>query len=402
MTPTQKDCSEFRTSFEWDEAQHERVANRVWMKIGNQGRGARLWIGVGASLTAAACVICVLWLLRAAPEVWPGGPVAQPPPGLPTEEVIRFADDSSATLLYPGTDLEIATATSARTSIRMHRGHARFKVVKNPKRVFAVNVGALVVEVLGTVFDVESGKGKVTVTCHDGAVAIHHLGQTNVLKPGMSMAVADVVDPPSDNTESQNDAAQAVDLSGVAERILTERPATSDVTNSSRRSRHSPAGSANRLGAGRRHSAPKGVSDRAAEKPSGEDPHQAARSASPSLYIDGKVALENGDDSSALVLLRDCADGACAEPFNHLALFDLARIALRSGKSHARAAALFEAFVKRAPTHPLAEDALARAAMSWKQVGRKDKAESSRELYLSTYPHGHWVGALSAAWQNEP
>lgn len=82
--------------------------------------------------------------------------------------------DGSLVALNPGSELEVQPAFGKKTRRLRLKGSARFDVATDSTHTFAVEVGALEVTVLGTVFTVDnlSNPGVVLVNVEEGRVAL--------------------------------------------------------------------------------------------------------------------------------------------------------------------------------------------------------------------------------------
>ncbi len=152
------------------------------------------WMAIAAVLLAGVAVVALLRSTPDAPQFYAAAPGSTP-------AVISLADGSRVTL-RPGSTLEEVDETRYRLE-----GEALFEVTHDPDRLFEVEAGAALVQVLGTTFDVRVAgldtdvylaRGKVRFVAGDSAV---------VLAPGQASALAGGVPMPP----SAGDAAAALD-----------------------------------------------------------------------------------------------------------------------------------------------------------------------------------------------
>src|SRR5690606_38930997 len=71
------------------------------------------------------------------------------------------------------------------------KGEAYFEVAKDAKRPFRIVADKTIIEVLGTTFNVNAYKNKVTTSLVEGSVKIIKDGQQKMLKPGQEAIVQD-------------------------------------------------------------------------------------------------------------------------------------------------------------------------------------------------------------------
>lgn len=86
------------------------------------------------------------------------------------QRVLVLADGSRVTM-NTGTQVTVDFRPDRRI-VRLVRGQALFDVAHNPSRPFSVNAGGRVVTALGTVFEVQIGRGQLHVTLIRGKVVI--------------------------------------------------------------------------------------------------------------------------------------------------------------------------------------------------------------------------------------
>lgn len=154
-----------------------RVTRRV-----RSDRGRRLARDLGAA--AAVLVVCIggfgFYRMQTAPEIYAASD------GVPSE--VRL-DDGSVIILDAGARLSARMGRGKRT-LELVEGQARFDVAHDPGRPFRVDVGAGVVQAVGTVFNIDRQAGVATVTLVEGAVDVYgDAGAATRLAPGQQVQI---------------------------------------------------------------------------------------------------------------------------------------------------------------------------------------------------------------------
>ena len=258
-----------------------------------------------------------------------------------------------------------------------------------------MRAGSVEVAVLGTVFDVERGEGRVRVAVSRGKVRVRTGVTANgsiataIVKAGESLWFDDVA--PKEPVIANAD--RGSQPTAAATSPLTAAKQTSG------RSRHS-AQLRNR-------------EDRADHD---ETPRVAWRSLSQSGDYDGAYRLlqqstVEDDDSGALLdaadaarlsghpqaavtYLRKVLDQHRESPVAPLAAFTLGRVLLERLGQPSEAADAFATARQLAPSGSLAQDALAREVEAWSKAGRPDDAYRRAQEYVETYPKGRRLRAV--------
>lgn len=128
-----------------------------------------------AAVAAAAAVILLVFVFRPGPSTIEYLAVNTP-------EQVELPDGSIVTL-RPGASLKFSDSKDGR-NVNME-GTALFKVARDEKRPFKVNVGESIVEVLGTEFQVKQSKGNVFVDVFEGRVLFSGREEGVILTSGM-------------------------------------------------------------------------------------------------------------------------------------------------------------------------------------------------------------------------
>lgn len=119
------------------------------------------------ALLAAACLALALAYWRpfertVEPAVAAASPAAEDRRIMPDGSVLKLNAGAVFSVLYTGTERRI----------RLERGEAFFKVMKDPARPFVVEAGGATVQALGTAFNVRLGAGELDVLVAEGTVGV--------------------------------------------------------------------------------------------------------------------------------------------------------------------------------------------------------------------------------------
>ena len=158
--------------------QDEARVQRMWRGIEARRRPAAAsirwprWV-IGGGIAATAAVLALV-LLRSAPA-----PLAlasgQPLPShfeatrAPARAVLS---DGSALRTEPGTRVDVLESSPETVALALRRGRARFDVRPGGPRLWRIECGAVVVQVVGTAFTIDRHADAVAVTVHRGAVLV--------------------------------------------------------------------------------------------------------------------------------------------------------------------------------------------------------------------------------------
>jgi transmembrane sensor len=307
---------------------------------------------------------------------------------------LKLADGSRVKALANGAAVSVEGNEPKRIHLRLDAGGARFDVIPDKQREFTVRAGSVEVAVLGTVFDVERGEGRVRVAVSRGKVRVRTgvtaSGSiaTAIVKAGESQWFDDVA--PKEHTIASADHGQQPTAAGTS-------PLTA--------AKQAP-------GRGRHLSQ---LRDRNREDRD-ETPRAAWRSLSQSGDYEGAYRLlqqstVEDDDSGALLdaadaarlsghpqvavtYLRKVLDQHRESPVAPLAAFTLGRVLLERLGQPSEAADAFATARQLAPNGSLAQDALAREVEAWSKAGRPDDAYRRAQDYVETYPKGRRLRAV--------
>jgi transmembrane sensor len=245
---------------------------------------------------------------------------------------MRFADGSTAELRGPDSRIEARSVTPEAIELTLVRGSARFDVVPRAGRPFRIWVGAVKVEVVGTVFSVERLATSARVTVERGSVRVVSGDSATLLSPG---------------------SAEVIPLAGV--------PVAPPV------------------------SATPAAPVRAEAK------HRGKRDEPGDLLAAAEDARREERLDDAIVLLRRIVDQHPRDPRAPYAAFILGRVLLDELGRPREAAAAFARVGTLDPNTPLLPDALAREVESWSRAGEPARAEARGREYLARYPDGRRI-----------
>lgn len=343
----------------WDEVRHERVLRGVMAALRDPTPGkvrrALPWLG------AVAVTLALGWAMvghlgsgdsplvaeAVAPPadapVGPSSPASRPSPEpastaeRPTDgdgvSVLVF-EGGSRVLIHDRARIEIENESAEEIAVRQDRGTVRYEVNPRARQQFTVRARGVEIAVLGTIFTVDTTPERVGVSVERGRVRIVGGRRSLELGPGEELAV---------------------------------RPVDEDVA-----------------APGEIASPPPGLHPRPA--PSG--------SRSPRVVTSAADLLEQADEARTAGELTRSAERLQALIDTHprdrrvpIALFSLGQVE-RARHRHAAAASAFFRCFERSGAGPLAEDALAEAAIAYAQAGQIERAGRQAEAYLARYPNG--------------
>ena len=379
----------------WTEARSERL--RVGVGQLRRRRRARRAVSI-AAIAMAACGVLYLrvsdaehaaWLASGSrgigsnglsepgivphlPAVIPaakGGAVEPADDKRVQREPIHLADGSEVRMLSNDAEVGVERNRPQQVALRLETGVARFDVVPNTRRQFTVRAGSVEVLVLGTVFDVERGDGRVRVEVSRGKVRVRHDGATSLVKAGQSLWF-DEADA-SESARSPQPSAAKTHARGPAAREESAQAETP-------RSWRSLSQSGDYEGAYRLLMR---------ERNAVEDDSGA-------LLDAADAARLSGHPEAALQYLRKVLDRHPNSPVAPLAAFTMGRVLLERLGQPLEAADAFSTARRLAPQGSLAQDALAREVEAWSKAGHPEEAYQRARTYVTKYPEGRRLHAV--------
>lgn len=329
----------------WTAERAALVGQQLHQRLRRRKRATRVAMVAGAALTLALGVAFVAAPRRVEPRVEP--------------RALRFADGSTAEPL--GTDTALVTVVDRpeATTVRLERGAARFVVERRPQRTFRVEVPPVVVEVVGTRFEVELQEHHVRVAVEEGHVRVFNGpaetqltgGQAGLFplavaarEPATALPLTEAAPPPEPT---------ALPVARPDWRPLANRGEFEKAFEVLKRSEGSPVPN---------------------------DPKE--------LLLASDVARLSGHPEQARAWLNQLLERFPHDARAPLAAFTLGRVLLDELGWPKDAALAFARARGLDPSGPLAEDALAREVEAWARAGDADKARLGADRYLETYPNG--------------
>jgi transmembrane sensor len=326
-----------RLEVPWDDVREQRVLARVLVER-RRSTPARRWrvavVPVVAVAAGVAVALFVPW--RPLQEKSPA-PSASASTSPQAEQIMGLGDGSRAILVEDaGIRIEEQRADSVR--IEQQRGTVRYDVRPDPRREFTVRVANSTIRVRGTAFMIAMSVDAVEVSVTQGRAEVDEGTRTRELSTGESLRVP----------------------------IRSRAPATSAVEGSSEDAK---------------------VMEDSHERSTSEQGTRALPPTVTELQARADSARVDGRLEEAAGALEALVATYPRDPRVPGALFSLGRV------EHARhretaAARAFERCVRASPSGPLAEDALAEAAVSWSLAGNAVAARRHATDYLARHPNG--------------
>jgi transmembrane sensor len=291
----------------------------------------------------------------------------------PADSVLRFDDGSVVTPLSVDARLERFAVADPRVGVRIHGGAVHFAVTPNPARIFYVDAGPVLIEVLGTAFSVSPVAAGTRVLVEHGRVrvrwstgnAILVNGESGTFPPPDALAVQPTIVPTTDpivTAESISEQpAKAVRSRPVANRIAWKSLAQS----------------------GRYEEAFVEL-DRSVRNFGGASTVDGAEA----LLLAADTARLSGHPSQAVPHLRELVRRYPRDPRASLGAFTLGVVLLDELGRPRDAGPAFALSRKLAPRGDLVEDAWAREVESLFRSGDSVNARRMAEQYLKLYPSG--------------
>ena len=349
----------------------ERVV-RGW-RARRDARRLRATAAAGAVVAAAAGV--VLWVRAPAPE----GPLLRDDRTLP-----RAVEDGVAARLIDRSTVSVrggrvvVTGNTARSfAARVDGGRARFAVTPGGPRRWTVTCAGVVVEVTGTVFEVEREPGAVRVAVERGSVRVSsgRLPASRALTAGQWVRVSLVDAAPAPMpVPAPPAAAPALSLSPPARAARVAPP---------------PAATA------WRDLARRGDYDTAWRELGADGVARVERTSSAADLLElADVARLSGHPAEAVSplerVLREHPRDAAAP----LAAFALGRLQLDALGRPDRAADALERALALGVPRTLEDDVRARLVEALARAGRRDAMRAAAEEYLRRFPDGRRAAAV--------
>lgn len=368
-------------------------------------------VTLGVLMVGAASVLGWSWLgaRMPAPLASAASTSTTSPPQADRE--IWFRDGSLALLQGPESELRVDVADAHAISATLIAGRARFDVVPRRERLFRIQAGAVIIEVLGTAFSVEHHGLATLVAVTRGRVRVSWPGGTRELPAGSEglfppPEAALAGDPTVAGAGSAPIAAQAPEAKAAEPPLrhaaAETRPAVTLAELDSRRSTRGPeeARPADPSGTLAPSALPPPPSSKTA--PPHFQPVLAPSPArSPAARLaDGSTPQTNSSDlllgqadlariagrpDDAVELLRQLLRQSAGDGRAPLAAFTLGRILLDELQAPQQAAEAFAQARDLAPTGPLVEDTYLREVEAWLGAGQPARATARAREYLDRF-----------------
>jgi len=340
----------------WDEARTERTLEGVRQKRAAR-RTQRLAFGAGAAVVLAAVVAIVAMPSdRKAPAVASKLDSA--------ERSVSFSDGSRAVLLDPAAEVVVDRASDTAIDVRLPAGRARFEVAPRKERTFRVACGDVVVQVLGTGFELERAGARTHVRVLHGRVAVSWQGGSEQLGAGEAGWFPKLAPAP-------------------APVAALEAPAEED---------EQPAGRERARAASWRQHAERGEFQEAYRML--ERDRERVSDDVEELLLAADASRLSGHASEAVPYLQRVVDRHPSDPRAPLAAFTLGGVLMNQLGRPREAEAAYSRARAMSPSSALSQDALARQVEA---AHRASDAAAARALaleYLERYPQGRRVQAV--------
>jgi transmembrane sensor len=295
-------------------------------------------------------------------------------------------EDGTRVHVAPGTQLAVLARTDERVVIRMQPGSAHFQVRHNPKRLFQVEAGSVVVQDLGTVFQLDHRGSEVAVSVTEGSVAVSFEadGQPRSVTLGQGSSGTYPAEPAAKKREAPGAApAEPPALVDTAHVQASPGP-TSKLATANTEARSNADW--RELARGGEHRRAFEAISRRGFRDVNEDPSD--------LLLASDVARHSGHPGNAATWLRKLLSNHPTDPRAPSAAFSLGWILMTELGRPREAAAMFARAEALAPRGNLAEEAFARSVEAWSRAGESARAKADVERYRKRYPKGRYLGML--------
>jgi transmembrane sensor len=352
----------------WDAPRIEAAWRELGLRRHGERESQRRVVAIGGMALAAAVIVLVLLALRV---MSPGAPEAPSAKAAPVLERLALGE-ATEVRFRQGTRLDVKERTDSRVVVTVGQGTAHFVVRHDPRRLFRVEVGAVEIEDLGTLFEVENERGSVRVSVSEGSVEVSFpeaRGKRGkaTLRAGQSGVYPSVL-PPAEKVEPAATSEAPVPESSSAARAL----AGPDWRELARAGKH-----------------------RRAYELIALDGFRDVRNDAGDLLLASDVARLSRHPAEAATLLRKLLASHERDARAPSAAFTLGWVLMNDLGRPREAALAFARAEALAPRGNLAEDAMARAVEAWYRAGELGRAKAEAERYKKTYPQGRHQATLA-------
>jgi transmembrane sensor len=352
----------------WDAARTERTLPGLARK--SRARRGRALLGTG--IAAALAIGGVFWLVQRPPPESAQQPSAQrgsvgTSATAAPQQQLHLPDGSKVQLLDPHTDVILEQSADGRIALRVHAGRARFDI-EAPERVLEVRTAQVVVEALGSVFELSAGVERTWVRVELGSVvAVSQAGRREL------------------------SAGQESWFAASTPHALTGEPVSSERKPIRRASAH-PVQSANQGADDWRERAERGEFREAF--PLLPQPEASAQMDVSELLLAADAARLSGHPRAALPFLQRVVEHHARDARAPLAAFTLGGVLMNQLGMPREAEAAYAKARASALGSALAQDALARQVEAAHRAGDDALARQLARDYLEHYPQGRRVRAV--------
>jgi transmembrane sensor len=358
------------TGVAWDAARTERTLAGARQKRVYRRRSGQL----GAALSVLLALGAGLFALRTSDGGLSLG-------ALLGEDVrtLQFEDGSHARLLDSHARVVVSEVSRSAIEVSLTAGRARFEVEPRAERRFRVVCGQVVVQVIGTAFDLTRDGERTRVEVSRGRVQVRWPGGVTELSAGESGWFGGRPEPASARrARTEDDALDTAELDATVSRTASPSERETERRASSGRSwkQHAEQGDFGRAYALLEKERVQ-VADDVEE-----------------LLLASDAARLSGHAAQALPFLHKVIERHARDPRAPLAAFTLGGVLMNqlgrpreAESAYARARAL-------APESSLAQDALARQVEAAHRAGDAQHAQALALDYLERYPDGRRVQAV--------
>jgi transmembrane sensor len=274
-----------------------------------------------------------------------------------------------------GASIAVREKSDTRVVLVMQNGAGRFQVRHDPRRLFRVEAGGVVIEDIGTVFSVDRRPSSVFVSVAEGAVIVSFADAQGVaakrtLAAGESGEFPAVVPRKAASTVAPPEPPPEV-VSSTPEHVVPPSVPVTGWRELQRAGKHRRAYELLALG-----------------------DFRDVRDEPGDLLLASDVARLSHHPADAAALLRRLLAGHARDPRAPSAAFTLGWVLMNELGRPREAARAFSQAESLAPRGNLAEDAMARAAEAWLRGGDRVRANAEVERYRSSYPRGRHLATL--------
>lgn len=352
-----------RVEARWDGARSERTLPGARGKLASRRRRDALLAG---ALVLALIGGGAAWL----GGVLPGAPIASTGDAA-RSRALSFEDGSRALLLDDAARVVVSAVSSSTIAVSLESGRARFDVSKRPERSFRVDCGEVVVQVLGTSFELERRGARTHVQVSSGRVAVRWSNGATDLSAGSSGWF-----PPAPAEARAHVQEATPKVSGDAGATAAAAPSGARPRRADSWRQHAEQGDF-----GRAYALLEGQGARVAD-----DVEE--------LLLAADAARLSGHPAQAVPFLQKVEARHAGDPRAPLAAFTLGGVLMNQLGRPREAEAAYGRARALAPDSSLSQDALARQVEAAHRAGDQARARALALEYLERHPDGRRLNAV--------